>query len=100
MANLPNIEVVKTEILRELEERNVPRMCSNCVTWDRACSRCPKHNNMITQSFMYCSEHEFKTEKLEREAMEYLKVEDVEWEEVEELSETDRKGGFGHSGTM
>ena len=32
--------------------------------------------------------------------MTFHKVEDVEWEEVEELSETDRKGGFGHSGTM
>ena len=32
--------------------------------------------------------------------MTFHKVEDVDWEEVEELSETDRKGGFGHSGTM
>lgn len=31
--------------------------------------------------------------------MTFHKVEDVEWEQVEELSESDRKGGFGHTGT-
>ena len=31
--------------------------------------------------------------------MTFHKVEDVDWEMAEELSETDRKGGFGHSGT-
>lgn len=31
--------------------------------------------------------------------MTFHKVEKANWEEVEELSETDRKGGFGHSGT-
>lgn len=85
MANLPNKEVVKTEILRELEERNVPRMCSNCVTWDRANSRCPKNNNIITQSFMTCPGHEFRTEKLERDSMEYLRQESLECEKIENI---------------
>lgn len=31
--------------------------------------------------------------------MTFHKVESVDWDEVEELSESDRKGGFGHSGT-
>lgn len=31
--------------------------------------------------------------------MTFHKVENVEWEQVEELSESDRKGGFGHTGT-
>jgi dUTPase len=31
--------------------------------------------------------------------MTFHKVETVQWEEAEELSETDRKGGFGSSGT-
>jgi dUTP pyrophosphatase len=31
--------------------------------------------------------------------MTFHKVESVDWEEVEELSESDRKGGFGHTGT-
>lgn len=31
--------------------------------------------------------------------MTFHKVEDVDWEEVEELSETDRDGGFGSTGT-
>lgn len=31
--------------------------------------------------------------------MTFHKVERVYWEEVEELTRTDRKGGFGHSGT-
>lgn len=85
MTNLPSKEKVKSEILKELDQRDVPRMCSNCVTWNRANSRCPKHNNMITQSFMTCPGHEFKTEKLEREAMEYLKDEAVECEKIENL---------------
>ena len=85
MTRLPSKETIKRTIDRELEERNVPRMCSNCVTWDRACSRCPKHNNRITQSFMTCNKHEFKTEKLERESMEYLKEESLECEKIENL---------------
>lgn len=31
--------------------------------------------------------------------MTFHKVETAEWEEVEELSASDRKGGFGHTGT-
>lgn len=85
MTRLPSKETIKREIDRELEERNVPRMCSNCVTWDRACSRCPKNNNMITHSFMVCDKHEFKTEKLERESMEYLREEALECEKIENL---------------
>ena len=85
MANLPSKETVRKEILRELDKREVPRMCSNCVTWNRKCSRCPKNNNIITYSFMTCDKHEFETEKLERESMECLREEALECEKIENL---------------
>lgn len=34
---------------------------------------------------MYCPSHEFKTEKLERDTMEYLKAEQIECEKIENL---------------
>lgn len=84
MQNLPSQETVKTEILKELDNRNVPRMCSNCVTWDRATSRC-NDTMKLTHSFMFCPKHMFKTEKLEREAMEYMKAESEECGKIENL---------------
>lgn len=84
MQEIPSEEKIKTEILKELDNRNVPRMCANCVKWDRTSSRCP-NTGKITQSFMFCPQHEFKTEKLERETTEYLKAEKLECEKIENL---------------
>jgi len=81
---LPSKETVKTEVLKELDKKDVPRMCSNCVLWDRASSRCSDIGK-LTQSFMVCPKHEFKTEKFEREAMEYLQAEKLECEKIENL---------------
>lgn len=84
MQSIPSAETIKTEILKELDNRDVPRMCANCVKWDRVSSRCP-NTGKITQSFMFCPQHEFKTEKFERETTEYLKAEKLECEKIENL---------------
>ena len=84
MEKLPSQESVKSEILKELNDRNVPRMCENCTRWDRPSSRCPL-SGKVTYSFMTCGKHEFKTERFERETMEYLKAEQKECEKIENL---------------
>lgn len=84
MQELPSKETIKTEVLKELDKKDVPRMCSNCVLWDRASSRCSVIDK-LTQSFMTCPNHEFKTEKFERETLEYLQAEKLECEKIENL---------------
>lgn len=81
---LPSKETIKTEVLKQLDVKDVPRMCSNCVSWQRGASRCSVIDK-LTQSFMTCPKHEFKTEKFEREAMEYLQAEKLECEKIENL---------------
>lgn len=79
-----NDELIKEQIVAELDNRKVPRMCENCTKWDRGNSVCTKIFKR-TAGFMTCGDHEFRTEKLEREAKEYLKAEQIECDKIENL---------------
>lgn len=79
-----NEELIREQIVKELDDRNVPRMCENCTKWHRPETLCTRIGKR-TALFMTCNDHEFKTEKLEREAKEYIKAEQLECDKIENL---------------
>ena len=80
----PNNDIIKREILRELNDRKVPRQCGNCTKWARSEKRCSACGRLV-ESFMFCPDHEFETERLERRSQEAIAEEQKECEKIENL---------------
>lgn len=84
MNNLPSLDVVKAEVLQLFDDKKVPRMCSNCVMYDKPSSKCTRTNKYI-EDYKFCLSHEFQTERLEKEAIAYMTAEQLECDKIENI---------------
>lgn len=77
-------DAVRLQAIEESKDKSIVKMCSNCVKFDRANSRC-LNVNKHTESYMFCPAHEFEIDRIVKVAMNDLKRQQTEADKIENL---------------
>lgn len=77
-------DVVRLQAIEQSKEKDVIKMCTNCVKWDKGCKKCFR-TGTHTESYMFCPYHEFEIDNIVRIAMNDLKRQQCESDKVENL---------------
>lgn len=77
-------DVVRLQAIKQSKEKDVIKMCTNCVKWDKGCKKCSR-TGTHTESYMFCPYHEFEIDNIVRIAMNDLKRQQCESDKVENL---------------